>query len=102
MQISKILPVLFVALTWEQAPGLPIDLLGLLDIAGAMRLFSHEKAYELGYAGIPPVLVKQARADIERLTGIKKGLTLIRNFLHQPLMLFLGVLQNLGPTIGGS
>lgn len=31
----------------------------------------------------PPASVKQARADIERLTGIKKGLTRVRNFLHQ-------------------
>lgn len=30
----------------------------------------------------PPASVKQARDDIERLTGIKKGLTRIRNFLH--------------------
>ncbi len=43
----------------------------------------HRELLQKHFAENPPASVKQARDDIERLTGIKKGLTRIRIFLHQ-------------------
>lgn len=46
-------------------------------------LDDHREQLRKHFEEHPPASVKQARADIESLTGIKKGVTRVRIFLHQ-------------------
>ena len=46
-------------------------------------LDDHRELLRKHFEENPPASVKQARDDIERLTGIKKSLTRIRVFMHQ-------------------
>jgi len=46
-------------------------------------LDDHREQLQKYFEEHPPASVKQARADIESLTGIKKGVTRVRIFLHQ-------------------
>lgn len=46
-------------------------------------LDAHHELLRKHFEEHPPASVKQARDDIKRLTGIEKGLTRVRVFLHQ-------------------